>query len=429
MAEVEEMERREDAPSLRERWTPPPRPEWVERINAEGRYIDGAGVVPFDENSLIRTAKSNTGLSDFGSDDWIEPFRVFIRALDEEANLSLMGRILTRSDLLMFLEARLTVEDWYKRHPEIEDEVVDAPFMVVGQGRSGTSFLLNLLEFDPDNTACQSWEAMFPTPPPEKATYATDPRIALADARITQWSRVNPSMYAVHELGGTIPTETIQLQAPSFQGADWLVLLGQVPSYNAYMETIGYGHALRYERRMLKLLQWRNPRKRWVLKSPGYLRYLPTVLETFPDVRLIWTHRDPVKALSSMVNTMGTLFWMRTDDIRMAGALDHLTDPHVSAAALSRPIEWLESGVVPKEQLFNLQYGDLVDNPVGTVEAIYSHFDMTLSDSARAAMDAYMLRHPRSARPSHAYTVADGNSIERRAYARYQNYFEVPSES
>lgn len=419
---------RHDAAALRERWSPPPRPDWVTRVNGEGRYLDIKGVVPLDEDSLIATAKSNTGLSDFGSDDWIEPFRVFVRALDEEADLSLMGRILTRSDILMFLEARLGIEDWYKRHPEIDEEVIEAPLMVVGQGRSGTSLLLNLLEFDPDNAACQTWEAMFPVPPPEKASYASDPRIAKADGRVGAWSRVNPAMYGVHELTGAIPTETIHLQSPSFQAPGWLVLLGQVPSYNAYMEERGYTHSMRYERRFLKLLQWRNPRKRWVLKSPDYLRYLPDVLDVFPDVRLIWTHRDPVRALGSMVNTMGTLFWMRTDSIRMAGALDHLTDPEVSAAALTGPIRWLEDGTLPRAQLCNILYEDLVADPLGTIERLYAHFGMTLTEQAHVSIRAYVEANPRSARPRHSYDIASGDSPERRAYARYQSYFGVPSE-
>src|SRR5690349_15546956 len=110
-----------DHPSSRvEQWRPQPRPEWVRRLNEEGACLDIRSIVPLDERSLIDTAKANTGLSDFGADDWREPFQVFINSLEDEAQLNLVGRILTRSDLLMYLEARLKIEDTYKRHPEIE---------------------------------------------------------------------------------------------------------------------------------------------------------------------------------------------------------------------------------------------------------------------------------------------------------------------
>src|SRR5579863_10401599 len=102
-----------DADRRRSLWTPPSRPDWVRRLNQEGRCLDLQSVVPLDERSLLQAAVRNTGLTDFGSDDWREPFQVLLRALEEEAELSLTGRIMTRSDLLTFLEARLRIEDCY----------------------------------------------------------------------------------------------------------------------------------------------------------------------------------------------------------------------------------------------------------------------------------------------------------------------------
>src|SRR5271169_4110496 len=96
-------------------WQPPPRPEWVQRINEEGYCMNISGVVPLDEKSLLESAMRSTGLSDFGADDWREPFQVLIKSLDEEADLNLMGRLWTRLDLLILLEARLQIEDTYKR--------------------------------------------------------------------------------------------------------------------------------------------------------------------------------------------------------------------------------------------------------------------------------------------------------------------------
>src|SRR5262245_20079498 len=118
-----------------QQWKQPPRPEWVQRVNQEGSYLDLKSVVPLDEESLLATAKANTGLSDFGVEDWYEAFQRFIKSLDEEAELNLMGRLLTRSDILMYLEARLRVEEEYKRHPEIEDVELAPQILIVGSGR------------------------------------------------------------------------------------------------------------------------------------------------------------------------------------------------------------------------------------------------------------------------------------------------------
>src|SRR5919199_264923 len=113
----------------RQRWVPPPRPDWVARINAEGDGMDIKAIVPLDENSLLASARANTGLDDFGDEAWHEPFQVLIKALDDEAELNLLGRIMTRADLLMFLEGRLRIEDTYRRHPEIDDEVITKPLV------------------------------------------------------------------------------------------------------------------------------------------------------------------------------------------------------------------------------------------------------------------------------------------------------------
>ncbi|RYE52417.1 MAG: sulfotransferase, partial [Rhizobiaceae bacterium] len=174
-------------------WRPDPRPEWVQRINEEGYCMNIRGIVPLDPDSLIASARLSTGLSDFGAEDWREPFQALAYALDgEEAALNLMGRIRSRSELLMMLEARLRIEDAYKRHPEIDDEQIVQPFIVVGQGRAGTSFLVNTLGANPENGVIKHWEAMFPCPPPEAESYARDPRSARGHELIDQWNRVTP---------------------------------------------------------------------------------------------------------------------------------------------------------------------------------------------------------------------------------------------
>lgn len=157
-------------------WTPPTRPEWVRRVNEEGSYLDIRSIVPLDEASLIACAKANTGPDDFGDDEWYEPFKLFLKSLEQDSGLNLMGRIMTRSDLLMYLEARLRIEDTYKKHPEIEARELAPSMLIVGSGRSGTSAMQTLLGLDPDNGITRHWEALFPCPPPEAATHESDYR-------------------------------------------------------------------------------------------------------------------------------------------------------------------------------------------------------------------------------------------------------------
>jgi len=402
----------------------------VRRINEEGSCMDIKSLVPLDENSLIETAKANTGLSDFGADDWHERFQVIVKAFDEESELTLMGRLMTRSDMLMFLQARLQIEDTYKRHPEINDEEIRQPIVIIGQGRSGTSFMQNLVSVDPNNGTSKTWEIMSPCPPPEKATYLTDPRITKLKYLADQVNRVTPEVESIHEMSAELPEENHRILCLTFGSAGWIsVFYGQVPSFAAYMQKQSMVPIYEYEKRVLKLLQWKNPRKHWILKSPFCIIDMPEILKVYPDVAFVWTHRDPVKALGSLVSTVGTLMWCRTDHPFIGDSLMAFTSADASAAMVSQPIEWLETGVIPRKQLFNMQYADFLKDPLAGVADMYAYFNIEMTNEGRQAMQKYLDDNPRSSRPPHKYpTHHDNLDMERKAYARYQAYFNVPNE-
>jgi Sulfotransferase family len=414
-------------------WSPPPRPDWVRRVNDEGRWMNLRGVVPLDVDSLLRSAREATGLDDFGADDWFEPFEVLVRSLETESELNLVGRLRTRSELLQLLEARLRVEDTVRRHPQIADEEITKPFVIIGQGRSGTSMLHNLMGADPDNGVIKTWEAILPCPPPEAATYLTDPRRGRGHQLIDQWNRVTPSIRSMHEFSGDMPQECVHVMSLNFNCPHWFNALGQVPTYNHYTAGLDPEPTYRYHRKVLQLLQWRNPRRNWVLKAPAHLDALPVLLRVFPDAGLIWPHRDPVRALASTISLVATMQWGRSDFPLMArdsGSYDSLTDARISAARLTAVIDLLESGAVPRERLCNVAYAELMADPIATVARIYDHFGVPFTEAGRSGMADYQRAHSRDARPAHAVAAGDADTVARMraAYQRYQRYFNVPDE-
>lgn len=414
----------------RENWRPAPRPDWVEKINEEGRCMDIAGIVPLDEQSLLGAAVKSTGLNDFGANDWREPFRVYIKALEEEADLNLLGRIRTRNEILQFLCARLRIEDEYKRHPEIDNEEISQPIVVIGQGRSGTSFMLNTLAAAPSNGALSTWEAIYPCPPPEKESYHTDPRIEAGHRVADQWNRVTPEIAAMHEFDGRIPEECCHIMAINFMSVTWLNLLGQVPSYIAYAQNIDWRQCYNYHRRILKLLQWKNPRKHWVLKAPEHLDHLPELLSVYPDACIVLMNRDPIKALASSLNLIGTAQWARTDRPLSSNAWDFIISAETSAQRLESIIDLMEDGVVARERVLNVLYRDLIADPLGTVDGIYRYFDLPMDESERQVIAGYLADNPRENRPPHKFDLGSVEQIarERELFKRYQDYFDIPNE-
>ena len=411
-------------------WKPPPRPEWVARVNEEGRGMDIASLVPLEPAELIARAMANTGLSDFGQDPWREGFEILVKALNEEADLNLFGRLMTRSDLLIWLEERLAIEDAYRSHPEIDEQVVDAPVFIVGQARSGTSILFELLSTDGRFGVPTNWEIMFPCPPPEAATYRSDPRIAKAQHLLTQWHRIAPSFLSMHELGATIPNECKVAMNCTFT-SDNLTGLFQVPSYYAWLAqadlTVPYAHY----KRMLKLLQWKNPRRHWLLKSPSHTESLPVLFKVFPDARVVYTHRDPVRARASVVNLLGTLYWMRSDKPFDAASFERLMTAEAYAASLDRVIDQIESGAIPRAQIHDFLFADLMRSPPDALSALYGRLNMDFTAAAKKAAAEYLEHKPSGKFGRNVYDLGEQERItrERALFARYQAFHGVPDEA
>lgn len=412
------------------KWSPPPRPEWVARINEEGEYIDARAVVPLDAASLIDWAQRNTGLNDFGSDDWREPFQVFLKSVDEEAHLNLMGRLWVRAEVLNLLEARLQVEHEFKQHPEIADEVIEKPIVIIGQGRSGTTALFNLLAVDPRVGIFRQWESMYPCPPPEAATYRTDPRIEKADDITLMQQRITPEFAGMHIIGGDAPRECGRILALTFR-TTWLNTIAQCPSYQRYIAGQDTTAAYVYEKRLMQLLQWKNPRQRWLIKNPLHLDRLPELFSVFPDACIVWMHRDPLRSQASGISMSGTWQWQRTDQpFAQAAAWEFLTDPSIVARRFERVIDWLEQGVVPKEKMLSLHYKDFVADRLTTAQKIYEYFGFGMPQNVRQILQAYIDENPRDKRPPHQYSIgSDEDALKgRQAFKRYQEYFSVVSE-
>jgi len=408
-------------------WTAPPRPEWLAILNREGDSVDLPAVVPLDAASLILHACRSTGLDDFGDDIWREPFGVLLDALEHEAQLTLMGRLMARSDIILWLSSRLQIVDLLQRHPEIHDEKITAPMVIVGLPRSGTSILFELLSQDPDVGVPLTWEALLPCPPPERESYDTDPRIDKAHQLVTQWNRVAPEFASMHEMGGRIPAECGLLMAGTFI-SDHIASLHQTPSYSGWCARADYLPVYQYHKQILQILQWKNPRQRWLLKAPEHQVHLETLLQVYPDARVVQTHRDPIKCMASTTSLMGTLYHMRSDQPFNAEIFESIIMGEATAQRLEHVMDQRDSGVVPQANIADSRYQDLMDDPMTCIEHIYGHFNLALPSAARNNMLSYLEGKPKGKFGVHRYRVDERRSNDRPLFKQYQERYKVPDE-
>ena len=411
----------------RSSWTAPARPPWLTALNDEGKHLDMKTVVPLDKDSLIEAACLNAGLSDFGEDHWRTPFEALCRDIDGPAELTLMGRLMTRSDLLIWLTNRLQIRALLKEHPEIRDQEIESPMFIVGLPRSGTSILFELLSLDPACGVPETWEAMFPCPPPTAETYDSDPRIARAHKLSTQWNRVVPEFATMHEMGGRIPAECGLIMANSFI-SDHVASLHQAPEYSGLYYAADMRPAYADHKTILQILQWKNPRQHWLLKAPAHQNHLATLLETYPDARIIQTHRDPIKCMASTTSLMGCLYYMRSDLPFDSDAFEDIIKGEPTAQRLEFVMSQRKSGVIPKDRMCDSRFQDLMDDPIGCVRKIYDHFEMTLSEDAQIRMAEYLANKPKDKFGVHKYSVDDNELSERAFFRKYQKAYRVPNE-
>jgi hypothetical protein len=404
-------------------WQAPPRPEWLAALNREGAHLDLTALVPLDAHSLVDTATRRTGLSDFGDEHWRAPFETLCRDLDGPAALTAMGRLMTRSDLLIWLENRLRITALLRAHPEIEHEEIAEPTFIVGLPRSGTSILFEVLSQDPACRAPETWEALFPCPEPGER----DARVARAHALVTQWTRVVPEFASMHEMGGRIPAECGLIMANSFR-SDHIAALHHAPEYGAFYASADMRPAYRDHRTILKILQWKSPRRRWLLKAPAHQNHLDVLLETYPDARIIQTHRDPIACMASTTSLMGCLLYMRSDLPFDAHAFEDLMQGEAMARRLERVMEQRRAGVVPADRICDSRFQELMDAPLACVERIYRHFGWSLSAAARSGMTRYLADKPRAKLGTHRYAVPERTRAERAWFRRYQELYGVPDE-
>jgi hypothetical protein len=412
-------------------FTPLPRPPWVKTLNDIGAGIDIRGIVPLTPESLIEQAVANTGLADFGGDDWREPFAVLMKAIDAEGDLHFAGRLLTRTEFLIHLEARLRVVDWYRRFPETDTELVDRPVLITGFGRSGTTILFEVLSQDPQFRVVQKWEAVFPAPPPEAATYRTDPRIAKTEQLNRLLEEMVPEFGALYKIGGDLPVESLEFEYPTFLSEVFPMLM-HIPTYAAYLQGRDLTSTFVWHRTLLKLLQSRHKGKHWLMKSPSHLPHLERYTKIFPGMRLIFAHRDPVVTADSVTSFLGTLYWQRTDQVWGRGAIDSwVLAMGADRAKLWDPvIAMIEDGRIAKGSYANFQYDRFMSDPIGAVRAVYDQLEMTLSLEAEGRMREYLVKRTQGKFGKHQYEQASAEIIEseRCLYEAYQRYFSVPNE-
>jgi sulfotransferase family protein len=418
-------------------WEPPPRPEWVRAVN-DGLILPIAEVaeMPFTRDALLAEARATFGLvdggiADFGSDDFLEPLDVLLPALEQEAQLTVMGRWMTRRFLLRFLEVRSQLARYVRDDPGVVDEEIREPWFVTGAPRTGTTILHALLAQDPTSRVPEGWELLRPVPPPspDPHEFAADARIPLADRELRLPGQVAGELDAIHVYRGRMHKECLSAMSFAFRSEEFTARY-HVPSYVEWYERCDMRPAYDAHRLVLQILQRRFRNVHWVLKSPVHLSALPTLFAVYPDARLAITHRDPLTVLASLTSLVATLRWAHSDRVDFADIGRY--HERIHSRALDGLVTASSDGTLDSGRVHHVHYADFMQDQIGVINELYAALGRSLPQDTAQAMREYLAGRPKDKHGAHEYSFADlelDPAVERERFARYQRHFSVPEEA
>ncbi len=383
----------------------------------------------FASSSLIADARRKEGLEDFGTGDFTGPLDVLTDDY-AGAGLSDLGAHIVRSGLVHGLRMRLRATEWRRRFPEIAEERIQAPVVVVGMMRSGTTLVQRLLAADPRFACAHGWEVIEVAPKLGWDPSASDPRITSALERQEQTQQFMPDLFAIHPMYALEAEEEIVFLADAFlshvpeSGA-------HLPAYRRWIDGQDFTPAYDHLHAMLQLLQWQKRRRgetigRWVLKTPAHLGYLDTLRARFPDLHVVHLHRDPVASIGSGASLNATLHAMHSDEV----------DPVRVGAEWIERMGWTNDRALATRAAWagepggtglvtDLSFEDAVVDPIGQIARVYAAIGTDLDAPAEAAMRDWLARRPREAgRPDYrpeTYGLSEGQIRER--FAAYEQRF------
>jgi len=403
-------------------WERPPRPVALRALNAAGAGLRRLGVrwPRLDPEALEAAARRRTGLSDFGDPSYREGLNVLVAAFEARDDVHAFGRVYFREVCVAALANRLKIQRDLTRHPEILDVPVPRPLFVTGLPRSGTTFLHRLLSSDPAGRTMLFWEALAPSPPPETATYATDPRIAKVRRSLALVKRLAPRLSAAHQFAADIPEEDNNLFVHGFL-AGIFGFQFDVPAYVEWMRPLDLTDAYRYMRRQLQLLSWKHRGSHWVLKAPTHMYGLDALLRVFPDASVVVTHRDPLKVVPSVSSLAAGFRGILTDRVDRRRLGDEFTQ--VLAAGTERMIDSRAAAADPS-RFFDVHYADLVADPISTCRDIYAHFGYEFTPEFEAAARRHLAENPQHKHGVHRYCLDDFGLDPAAVEAKFTRYRE-----
>jgi Sulfotransferase family len=356
-------------------------------------------------DDLHASAVKACGLDDFGVDDdnYREALGVLLDSYQRDADLTELGSKMHRFFVRNALVARLVSEAAFKQYPQHVDVPIERPIFVTGLPRTGTTAIHRLLTADPRHQGLELWLAEFPQPRPPRETWSENPVFRQIDDQFTKAHEANPDYTGLHYMTADEVEECWQLLRQSLHSVSYETL-AHIPTYSKWLSQRDWTKSYQRHRKNLQLIGLNEVEKRWVLKNPSHLFALDALFATYPDALVIQCHRPAETIMASMCSLA---------EQTAEGWSNGFTNDVIGQDALetwSRGLKLFDAERAKHDsaQFYDLDYFELIKDPLSVVEEIYSQFGIDFTDASRSAMEASHAASQEGPRaPKHTYSLAD----------------------
>jgi hypothetical protein len=374
-------------------------------------------------DELLDLALKRGRRRDFADRSFIRPFERLLEACDAEADLSLLGIRALRVDVLRFLRNLLRFEEFEAACPSVLSRPIQAPLFITGMPRSGTTFLHRLILQDPSTIAPRLFQLVYPHAS-RAGRFETALRRRWVGLQLAVFRMLSPEFNALHPVAVDAPEECTDITAHVFQSLRFESTY-RVPSYSGWLQRHGLLHAYRFHRRFLQHLDADLPGRRWILKSPDHVFALDDIRKVYPDARLVFIHRDPVRVLASVARLTEVL---RRPFARSVDRVEVGRDVSASWVDGAQRMSALSAG---DNSVLHLHYQQIIRSPLDAVRAVYLHCNLVLTDEAEAHMRRWLGTSVNVSRPWREYSLAEFGldpHLLRERFARYTDSFGIEIE-
>ena len=373
-------------------------------------------------NEILDQAKSETGLSDLGEPLFFEGLNRLIDSINNEANLNEIGIQAQPIRIQGLLSNRLRFEEDLKKFPEILEQEIIAPIVIVGLPRTGSTMTHRLLASDPNHTAMLWWEGRYPALLPGEKRGDIETRMELGKAEVDAVVAASPEALDIHPWDYKGADEEILLLEHNFLSTVPESFMA-LPSYSEWIEE--QDHTLAYEdlKKFIQYLQWQNPgreKKRWVLKSPHHLGFIDKMISVFPDAKIIQTHRDPIKTVPSFCSMCANLFEPLTTNFDKVFIGKHWSNK--LTRALNHCMNISEQH---PDNFLDLEFLNMIKDPIDEMKKIYEFIGEPFGEKTEVAMEAWREENKHEM-GAHKYSLEEYDLTESQIndnFAKYQQKY------